>query len=504
MGGTADAASPPAPLRQYRRRVEAGAPVLSFSCKVISNQRDPILKLPSRTTRPYVPTGEVDVRIPDGSVWRFRFAKEFCNVARPAGKDRNELPDLLRTWFGPSAGRPGTAFQVTFRASPDGLWVEPAEQQVLSFPSRTRVPYYPSLRAAAGAARPDSFDDFQGADGEVDEVRLPIARPGDRLFAVRASGSSMDGGRDPIRNGDWVVLRWARGEALKNVAGRIALVETGESSGPAAYQLKRVVREAGRWLLRSDNPDVPDFEAPEEALPLALHVQTVRPEELAPPVGTMIPDSGLAEAFGLDEAPRNGRTNGHLFLMVEAAGSLTAPDRLADATTRTPGETAFVLTRAERDSSWRYAGVGRWVEGEGLWQLPEVDWPTWHALGKGRQASRRLPPGMLEEAAAAALRVLELARKNDGLVSPGSSSRVLGPAPGGGLRIDGGPGGFKERTVSLVDIAWVLVARRLVEQDGGVLDEPRVNRVRYLEGTPRESTRWIDTRHAMALVSTLL
>ena len=45
----------------------------------------------------------------------------------------------------------------------------------------------------------------------------------------------MDGSRDPIRDGDWVVLRWARGEALKNVAGRIALVETGESSGPAAY-----------------------------------------------------------------------------------------------------------------------------------------------------------------------------------------------------------------------------------------------------------------------------
>ena len=38
---------------------------------------------------------DVKVRLPDGSVWQFRFAKEFCNVARPAGQQRNQLPDLI-------------------------------------------------------------------------------------------------------------------------------------------------------------------------------------------------------------------------------------------------------------------------------------------------------------------------------------------------------------------------------------------------------------------------
>jgi len=33
-----------------------------------------------------------------------------------------------------------------------------------------------------------------------------------------------------------------------------------------------------------------------------------------------------------------------------------------------------------------------------------------------------------------------------------------------------------------------------------LLDEAFVNRVRYLEGTPRGSTRWIDTGHALRLV----
>ena len=70
-----------------------------------------------------------------------------------------------------------------------------------------------------------------------------------------------------------------------------------------------------------------------------------------------------------------------------------------------------------------------------------------------------------------------------------------------GLRIDGGPYGFGERTVSLLDIAWVLVAQDDVREKGGVLDEARVNRLRYLEGTPKGSTRWVDTGWGLVLVA---
>ena len=75
----------------------------------------------------------------------------------------------------------------------------------------------------------------------------------------------------------------------------------------------------------------------------------------------------------------------------------------------------------------------------------------------------------------------------------------MGRADGGGLRIDGGPGGFAERTISLTDIAWVLLARDDVQHSGGRLDEQRVNHLRYIEGTPKRSTRWIDTRWALLL-----
>lgn len=76
----------------------------------------------------------------------------------------------------------------------------------------------------------------------------------------------------------------------------------------------------------------------------------------------------------------------------------------------------------------------------------------------------------------------------------GPRARLLGRAPKGGLRI---AAGGTERTVSLVDLAWVAAAADVVAH-GGLLDEARVNRLRYLEGTPRGSTRWIDTRWALA------
>jgi len=70
---------------------------------------------------------------------------------------------------------------------------------------------------------------------------------------------------------------------------------------------------------------------------------------------------------------------------------------------------------------------------------------------------------------------------------------------GEGVRIDGGDGGFAPRQISLTDLAWVILAAEAVKSEGGVLDEARVNRLRYLDGTPKGSTRWIDTGWAIVL-----
>jgi hypothetical protein len=186
--------------------------------------------------------------------------------------------------------------------------------------------------------------------------------------------------------------------------------------------------------------------------------------------------------------------------MLDGPGVLIAPDRIARAVPgRRPGETAFVLARGA-GTNWRYCGVGRWSEDERAWVIPDVDHGTWRRLGAGRTASRRLPEGQLERARVLAAEIVE--RFVGQWVGPKEKRcRVVGLSERGGIRIDGGPESFRERTVSLVDLAWVLVARDDVEAKGGVLDEARVNLLRYLEGTPKEATRWIDTAWAILIVS---
>jgi hypothetical protein len=491
-------------LAQYRRRFEGEAQGEAFACKVISNGRDPILMLPPREARPDLPRDDTDVRLPTGAWWRFRFVKIACNVAHPVGSARNELPDLLRGWFGPSAGKPGTAFRVRFFRTPDGWSVEPLGQ-VIELPPRGRVVAFPTLRAAAG--QPGAAG---AAPVEHEEVDLPVRARKEGLFAVRATGDSMNGGKDPIRDGDWLIFQYARGAGLGAVEGRVVLVQVQDGTGDGAYQVKRVVREAGKWRLNSDNPDAPSFDASERTVPIALLVERLSPDDLGPDVGERVEDGKVGDAFGVGDVRRSGRVDGHLFILVDRPGVLVASDRVKwPEIERRPGETAFVLARTEPKGAWRYCGVGRWIDDQAVWAIPHVDYRTWKALGAGREASRRLSAEQLEAARVAGTSIVDRVGQGGWVEAGGKRCRVLGLSAQGGVRIDSGEGGFRERTVTLTDLGWALVAKRHHAEDravaghGGSLDEALVNQLRYLEGTPKASTRWIDTGWALLLVSQL-
>jgi len=264
--------------------------------------------------------------------------------------------------------------------------------------------------------------------------------------------------------------------------------------------VKRVVQEGGRWKLRSDNPAAESFDATEERTPIARLVESVRPEALAPAAGERLEAAELKRWFGIDGEPRTGRVVGHLFVVIEGAGSLSASDRVSvSVPDRRAGETAFMVAHMSEDS-WRYLGVGHWNEPDAAWRIPDVSYETWRALGSGRECSRRLPPDVLDRARAVVDAVVARVGEGGWVERDGKRVRVLGRAARGGLRIDGGEGGFAARTVSLNDIAWCLLAKDDVAAAGGILDEARVNRLRYLEGTPRGSTRWIDTGWALMFV----
>ena len=116
----------------------------------------------------------------------------------------------------------------------------------------------------------------------------------------------------------------------------------------AGYQIKRLKRDGRTWRLTSDNPDGPTFEATEAMVPIARLERSVRPENLAPAIGTVCDEPDLAVQFQLDTlAPRSDRQAGHLFIFINQPDLLVEPDRVRFAgVTPRPAETAFVLASA--------------------------------------------------------------------------------------------------------------------------------------------------------------
>ena len=495
-------------LAKYRRsrlaRVSTeGEGARAFECKLIHARQRPFIKLPDRDKVPGIPRKDTDVRLPDGSIWRFRFVEIACNVAHPVGSSTNKLPDLLRQWFGPAAGHPGTDFHVRFFPTPDGWWVEPVTDdgaRIIPLPTRGQLTAFPALHAAAG------WDTVaQHADG-IDPAT--VALPGDfsreNCFAVRASGTSMQGWRQEIRDGDWLVMRWSRGIPLSALEGRVALIARGDPEEGQTFHLKRVRRVGNHYELVSDNTDVSPLMAGEEDEPLAIRIKTIKPEDLGPAVGTRLKPDEIVQEFGLSSPPEAPwkRIDGHLFVLLEAGDVLTHPDRVSlTVPGRMEAETAFILVRSGNEDLWQYLGVGRWDDQDQAWAIPDVDFSTWRALGHGRSASRRMEDRWLEAATETVHRLLKDPGPGGWLKARQKSCRIISESSRGGLRIDGGPGGFGERTISLIDLGWVLKARDEAALLSAVVDEAHVNKARYLEGTPKKSTRWIDTGWALMLTA---
>lgn len=81
----------------------------------------PILFLPTGEARSGLPDGWTPVDI-DGKAHEANFVKIAINVVRETGRTENVLPGILRGWFGPDAGLPGTQYSVECRES-EGRWV---------------------------------------------------------------------------------------------------------------------------------------------------------------------------------------------------------------------------------------------------------------------------------------------------------------------------------------------------------------------------------------------
>jgi superfamily II DNA or RNA helicase/diadenosine tetraphosphate (Ap4A) HIT family hydrolase len=108
-------------LAQYFRRA---VPENGFVIRVGHNGSYPILHPLNRRAHQGLPIGLAAVRIGDES-WQLKFAKVAVNVGHSADSTANDLPALLRSWFGADAGQSGTAHQVRLWRESDGWVLEP-------------------------------------------------------------------------------------------------------------------------------------------------------------------------------------------------------------------------------------------------------------------------------------------------------------------------------------------------------------------------------------------
>lgn len=228
-------------------------------CRVGHANGRPIIRI-DRKRHPELPEGPTLVFANDEPI-EAHLMKVAINVATRPGEQGNALHDLLRGWFGPHAGLPGTHHAVMLRETSRGWELHPQSAQGAS---DNVLPLFPTYEVACGA-----FDTPAAAPAAVMSL-YPTARErfdAQSEFVAFASGDSMNGGDDPIVHGDPLLFRWTRDTSRSSLVDDRVLVQQSTPDGPAAV-LKRLARAEHGWELRSDRPG-------EAAIPGAADMRVV-------------------------------------------------------------------------------------------------------------------------------------------------------------------------------------------------------------------------------------
>jgi superfamily II DNA or RNA helicase/SAM-dependent methyltransferase/SOS-response transcriptional repressor LexA len=188
----------------------------------------------------------------------------------------------------------------------------PAASNVIPFPAQRReiieLPFFPNLKIACGH--------FKTGRTDAEEHRaLPTAYGAldpARHFIARATGNSMDGGKNPVRDGDYLLLELISPSRAGSITGSVVAIERQDESGDNQYLLRVVTKNRdGQYLLRANNPAYTDMVATDEMRTLARLRAVIDPLDLA--VGQSFQREEIAALFG--EAFNPGNWNvGHVAL----------------------------------------------------------------------------------------------------------------------------------------------------------------------------------------------
>ncbi|WP_372882958.1 DEAD/DEAH box helicase family protein [Psychromonas sp.] len=130
----------------------------------------------------------------------------------------------------------------------------------------TQLAFYPNLKIACGHFK-------TGDDSQVSYLDAPEGNGhllAEKHFLAKATGNSMNGGKNPIVDGDLLLLELITPENAGSLQGQTVVIENRDDSGDTQYLLRDVKKLAdGRYQLLAKNSDYEPIFASEEMKPLA-------------------------------------------------------------------------------------------------------------------------------------------------------------------------------------------------------------------------------------------
>lgn len=215
------------------------------------------------------------------------------------------------------------------------------------------LPYFPNLKIACGhfkAGRTDSEEHRQlpPAYGQLDPSRH---------FIARASGNSMDGGKNPIRDGAYLLLELLSPSKAGSITGTVMAIERqDESSGDNQYLLRVVTKSRdGRYVLKANNPEYEDLDATDDMRTLARLRAVVDPLDLV--IGQAFLREEIPPLFG--EAFSQGSWN---------SGHVTLSDKKAH---------VLLVTLSKRGKAEEHRYLDHWIDEHRFhWQSQNATTPA--------------------------------------------------------------------------------------------------------------------------------
>lgn len=179
---------------------------------------------------------------------------------------------------------------------------------ITHFPTSAQLPFFPDIKIACGH--------FKTGNAEVSEmVNAPSGFGNlatDRHFIARASGNSMNGGKNPIYDGDYLLLEQITPNNAGSITGSTVAIERQDTGGDNQYLLRKVLKNAdGTYTLRAANPDYSDLKASEDMVTFARLKGKVDPLELF--VGQEFMREEIPPLFNEEFNPGNWQS-GHVVL----------------------------------------------------------------------------------------------------------------------------------------------------------------------------------------------